>query len=324
MISFYFRSKTSNYHSIEKVFNNLIIKISGSKKVVLPYESNNLFSIIKNIKYALKNQSNINHVTGDIHYLIPFFSKQNENILTIHDTILLYRERGFKKIIFKIFWFHLPIKYANKIITVSPKTKNELVSLFPKYKNKIEVIPNFYLSTIKQNQSIFKQKYLNILFVGSGKHKNLTNVIEALNNLEVILTIVGYITESDLGKLKNNKIIYKNYFNISQEQLEQIYLCNDVLLYPSLYEGFGLPILEAQGYGLLVITSNIEPMNWVANSNSAILVNPNDHVEINKVIKDILEKKIDPFYYINNGYENLKRFDFDLILKQYFKIYSKY
>ena len=79
-------------------------------------------------------------------------------------------------------------------------------------------------------------------------------------------------------------IIFKNKINISEEELQQIYFESDILCFPSLYEGFGLPILEAQASEVAVITSNISPTKEVAGK-GAILVNPLDKNEIKKSIE---------------------------------------
>ncbi|WP_238555014.1 glycosyltransferase [Chryseobacterium sp. P1-3] len=102
-----------------------------------------------------------------------------------------------------------------------------------------------------------------------------------MHNLQVEVFIVGKLEKEYEDLLHSNKIRYKNYFNISDEELKILYQKADVLLFASIYEGFGLPILEAQAQNTLVVTSNILPMNDVAGE-GAILVDPNSIDDIKK------------------------------------------
>ena len=106
----------------------------------------------------------------------------------------------------------------------------------------------------------------------------------SIKDIKTEVIIIGKINENQIKYLRENKINYKNYINVSENVLMSFYNQAMVLLFPSLYEGFGLPIIEAQRMCVPVITSNISPMKEIVNK-SAILVNPKDINDIKKIKK---------------------------------------
>ena len=121
--------------------------------------------------------------------------------------------------------------------------------------------------------------------------------------------------------LEANCLKYKSYVSLSQKKVVQHYINSDILLYVSNYEGFGLPILEAQSVGRPVITSNLEPMKFVAGK-GALLVNPKNINQISIAIKKVLTNKKTRLLLIKKGHENIKRFNKQEILQKHIKIYK--
>jgi len=156
-----------------------------------------------------------------------------------------------------------------------------------------------------------------ILLVGSTKNKNISiiySVAAELTDYEFIL----------IGSFDNylNLVNFKNYINIPEEKLVHLYRSSDVLLFPSLSEGFGLPIIEAQHFGLPVITSKYEPMVTVAGENSALFVNPKSREEIKLAICSILNDDILRKNIIKNGFQNAKKYNFENVVLKYKKLYK--
>jgi glycosyltransferase involved in cell wall biosynthesis len=330
-VFFWFRNTSPGSYSIENIFNGVscgIDKYFGNQiqinKKHVPYPSNSLNNIGANIIYALSQRRTIHHVTGDIHYIIPYL--KGIKILTIHDLILLKRPTSeVKKCIYKSLWYKHPIKSADIITVVSPQIKKELLDLMQIDDNKIRVIPNFYhpfFNTLFVEKKTVPDKK-SVLFIGVTENKNLANSIRALTGTGITLNIVGRPTSNIIQLLCSCKVSYNIYENLSLGELGKLYQISSCLLYPSLYEGFGIPIIEAQAAGLPVITSNIEPMKWVA-SDGAILINPHDILSIREAILNVIEnnEKLNPM--IKKGFENIKRFDFKQIVEQYFTCYEDY
>lgn len=308
-------------HSLEKMFKTVIKKKDDRlrfKLLICPFISSGFLNRLFNSLWAFFNQGDVNHITGDVNF-ISIFLKKEKTINTFPDCYNLRKFSGIKKMIFKFFWFYLPIKNSRYITTISQFSKTEL-NTFVKVKKKIFVIPAF-LPDIKYKlkRSIKRNK---ILIIGTTENKNIDRILNTIKDLEEEIIIVGKISNKQKNFLKKNKIIYNSYINVSDKKLINIYNQGKILLFPSLYEGFGLPIIEAQRLEVPVITSNISPMKEIAN-NSALLVNPKNIREIKqkilklnnnkKLLKDIVKK----------GYINSLRFKPSLPRNEYFNLYKK-
>ena len=172
----------------------------------------------------------------------------------------------------------------------------------------------------------FKQKCFNeiepcLLQVGTTENKNLLNLIESLNNIKCKLIIIGKIEKKINLLLKKNNINYINYVDISEEDLIKQYESCDILTFVSTYEGFGMPIVEANTIGRCVITSNCCSMPEIAN-NAACIVDPHSISSIRAGILKIFNNKEYRDILIQNGLINSKRFSKDYIHNQYKKLYK--
>ena len=105
-----------------------------------------------------------------------------------------------------------------------------------------------------------KANFPRILQVGTAAHKNIERVAAALEGRRCKFVIIGKLTQSQLVALESNRIDYENHVGISRAALVGQYQKCDMVMFPSLYGGFGLPILEAQAVGRPVITSNLYSM----------------------------------------------------------------
>ena len=130
------------------------------------------------------------------------------------------------------------------------------------------------------------------------------------------LIIIGELSIYQKNLLSNNKIDYKNYVGINNNYLINKYFKSDILVFVSVYEGFGVPIIEAQKIGRAVITSNLYPMKYVA-GNGALLVNPKSVKSIKSGILKIINNSRLRDNLINNGYKNVNRFKKIILKKVY-------
>ena len=159
--------------------------------------------------------------------------------------------------------------------------------------------------------------------MGTTINKNILNIVFSLKDISCELILIGKLNNLIVQKLILNKIKYKNFVSIDKKKLINQYIGSDMLLFPSNYEGFGVPILEAQSIGRSVITSKFEPMKSVA-GNAAIFVNPKKISEISKAIKKITNNYRLRSSLIKKGFKNIKRFKKEVILKQYLKVYNQF
>jgi glycosyltransferase involved in cell wall biosynthesis len=329
-LHYFYRHPHAIYFSVEKIFKNISGKIRheyGNRLQVedlfLPFTSK-FSSIIQNIRFAKQTQGDINHVTGDAHYIILGFSKKNINILTIHDCVLLLHYKRFdpRHWIIRMVWYSLPARKATAITVISENTKKDLVKFTGCPESKIRVIPDFVDPSFQKSEYIFNQESPRILFIGTAPNKNLDRLIPALKLLKVKLEIIGFPDEEKRAMLDAAGVSYKIFNGLSQEEIIRRYRNADIIAFPSTYEGFGLPILEGQAIGRPILTSCLSPMKEVAGK-GACLVDPYDVTAIRAGLLRIME---DPDYrnqLVAEGFKNVERYQLENVAAQYSVLYRE-
>lgn len=291
---------------------------------VLPYHSKGVLRRFINCLYALVNQSEVNHVFGDIHY-ITIFLKKEKTILTILDCISYNSSKGIKRVIFKWFWFKLPIRNSKFITTISRSVENELIEKFNLRNKKISVIYfSIFASDItKKTKNKNSSDEFKILQIGTAKNKNIKNLALALKDLKnIALTVLGKLNADDKEILINAQINFTEIGSPLQNiQVYDLYQKHDLISFISNYEGFGLPILEANYFKKPLITSNVFSMPEIA-GDSGFFVNPENISEIRSTIEKIRNKSVDIKSKIRNGEKNLLRFKFSNQVDQYTLLYK--
>ncbi len=327
---YFSRNPLATYFSIEKIFFLIAGKMTSDyadefavEKKNLPFTSK-LNTIYPNIIFTKKNQGVINHVTGDVHYAILGCNADNINVLTIHDCIPLhkYSKMNPKYWFIKMLWYDLPVKKADAITVISEKTKTEIVDLTNCNSDKIKVITNFVNPHFRYNPFKFNSQKPTILFIGTTPNKNLDKLIDALHGINAQLSIVGPLDEKQIKKLKENNIDYVQAEQLSEQELLKKYEQSDLLAFPSIYEGFGLPVIEAQAVGRPVLTSDLSPMREVAGS-GACLVNPASSLSIRNGLLQIINNAEYREELIKEGLQNVKKFQLDAIAGQYASLYKE-
>ena len=266
-------------------------------------------------------EGDINHIMGDIHYLAIFLDSR-KTILTIADCVSLNRLNGFKQKIIMFFWYYIPVKRSSVVVVISEFVKNELLGYVKCDPSKIKVIHVPLLTDINLNLSLklSSKPVKNILHIGSTENKNLFRHVDALQDLPINFIFVGEPSAEQENHIINKCFSYQIGADISDSDLIDLYDSSDLLLFASTYEGFGMPIIEAQSRGLPVITSNICSMPEIAGG-GACLVNPYDVEDIKAAILEIsinhdLRKEL-----IKEGFNNITRFQPNKISEEYAKLY---
>ncbi len=323
-VTYIFRSRIPGTYSIEGVFEPIARQNPGSKFVYVPLIGNTLSNIIKNIRFCRAKQGRINHVTGDVHYVMLGLRSTNYNILTIHDCgVLIDQGRSiWKRWLIKKLWFIWPVLKADVVTTVSAKSKAEIIRYTHCPESKVIVIPNYVHSvfTIQSKPSL--NRLPRCLHIGSTKNKNLPRVIEALSGLDCELRIIGIVSTEDESKLKESGILYSSIQDLSIEQMKQEYVESDIVLFVSTYEGFGIPILEAQASGRAVITSDISPCKEIA-GHGAICVDPLDVTDIRRAVLQLLQNETLRHQTVQAGLINVQQYGMDRIVKAYQDVYER-
>jgi glycosyltransferase involved in cell wall biosynthesis len=321
-IVYFFRKPSPVFHSIEKLFSAVIENLPV-QTTRIHYAQKVSQGILNRISIGLdarRNQGQINHITGDIHYIALFLKRKN-TILTIHDIGSIKSGNFIKRKLIRLIWFYLPIRAVRLVTVISEFTKKELLAEMKVNPNKIVVIPNCYPSVYHFEEKKTNPGKPDILQIGTKSNKNLERLIEALSGIECKLLIIGKLTEQQMVLLQNFKIDFENHFNVSESEMVEFYQHSSLLAYVSTYEGFGMPVVEANAVGLPVLASNIEPIISVA-ADAALLVNPSD---INQTRAGILRLLNDGEFckkLVSNGFDNAKKYHPEKIVNDYLKVYE--
>ncbi len=323
-LTYFFRKQKPGFFSIETLFNTIAAHLNTSLDINiyrLNHESKSVLSIIRNIFYARKHQSQINHITGDVHY-IALGLRKRKTVLTIHDLVPLRQNNGLKKWGIKMLWYTLPCHKAQYITVISKATKSELLSRVKVNEEKIRVIPNCLTGNYTYHPKSFNKHEPVILQIGTKKNKNLDRIARALQGISCKLHILGKLTARQIVLLEKMNILYNNDVHSSQEEVINLYRNCDLLLYASTYEGFGLPIIEAQATGRPVITSNISAMPETAGE-GAILVDPYHVDEIKQAVISLIENDNLREEIIHKGLKNVQKFSVRNIAGMYLDLYKE-
>jgi glycosyltransferase involved in cell wall biosynthesis len=285
--------------------------------VELPYGGASLKAVLGNLWHVLFLKGII-HVTGDVYYigLIPL----KKTILTIHD-VNFFHGTFLKRILLKWFWLILPVSLATRITVISNFTRHELLKLTPWVKKKVKVIYNPVNPLLLPSQKLFKHPPV-ILHIGTKHNKNLINTIKGLEGIDCQLIIVGTLIEAQEQALIENKINFRNFVNLSFLDIKSLYENCDIVSVISFYEGFGMPIIEAQKVGRAVITSNRASIPEIVNK-SAVLVNPDNISAIKNGFTKIISDENFRGILINSGSRNVARFEIQSVVFNYSKLYKQ-
>jgi glycosyltransferase involved in cell wall biosynthesis len=293
------------------------------EKVELPFTSRGIFSILFNLIFLTRFKKGLFHITGDVHYAILALPK-DRTILTIHDLVFLHTYNGLRHRFLKWIFLDLPVKKAKYITTVSEKSKQEILEYTNCDPQKILVIQNpvdlqFTNISTHSNPSTPPT----ILFLGTKPNKNLEISIAALFGLDVHLRIIGELSRKQKEMLSKFNINYSSDFSISPEQLAAEYANADLILFPSTYEGFGLPVIEGFQAGKPVITSNISPMKEVA-GDGALLADPTSIASIRgHVIRLLADQKLQA-QLVAAGNEKVKKYQPVFIAERYQQLWNSF
>jgi len=301
-----------------------------SKNIIIkPYNISKLRPIANLLFNAFVFPTIIIRENADLLY-IPNFSpllfKVRPTVSVVYDTIEFKLKNKFSRIrtLYRQFIVPRMAKLSDHVITISESSKRDIIELFNVDERKITVAScavSGKFTSEKNTISPFNAKY--ILYVGTVDHpgKNVLNSIRAFesykkqvgNDLHFVICGMpgkGYdiVDEAMINSPYAHEIVYKGY--VHDDELFLLYSHAELFIFTSLYEGFGLPILEAMRYGIPVITSNKSSLPEVA-GDAAIICDPDDIEKIASSIGRVLHDPELRGDMIRKGYENLKRFSWD-------------
>lgn len=240
-------------------------------------------------------------------------------------------------------WTPISVRKANKVITISEFSKNEIVKLYGTDPKKIEVVypaidkSNYHGKVPKTKQLSVKKKYgitgSFLLYWGTLQpRKNISKLIEAFSQLKqsrlklVISGKKGWMYDQILEQAQKlgiaDRVIFTGF--AQNDDLPALIKASRAFVLPSLYEGFGIPVIEAQAVGTPVVVSKVSSLPEVVAQSGIYIEDPHSVDSIRLALEKVLAMPLsERIKMIKAGKENAKRFDWDLSAQKLLSILKK-
>ncbi|MFH0732111.1 MAG: glycosyltransferase family 1 protein [Candidatus Omnitrophota bacterium] len=310
-----FSVKAKNYHFLRYYF---------AKEFVYPKE-------------AAKNQADVNHISDHSYSGLLRGLDPEKTAVTCHDIIPLIDIGAISWLGKKRFWFNVKLMpKAKKIIAVSEFTKGLVLEKFRNIsRDKISVIPYGVDETFRpvEQKEALRQKYniskKSVLHVGSSyPRKNVELILEILTKRKDWQFVkVGPFSKRQCSYIRKNnlnkRILHFPRIDLNErEKLTEVYNSVSVLAYPSFYEGFGMPVLEAMACGCPVVCSDIPPFFEIAEG-SAVFVDPKNAKLFEHSVDKIFEDAEFRLRSIQEGFCKAKHYSWKDSAEKTYKIYEE-
>jgi glycosyltransferase involved in cell wall biosynthesis len=314
-----------DHFSIERLFDAVSRALPAERfevrRLVCPFESKGLLSRLALMIWAAFHQGDVNHVTGDVNFL-GLLMRKARTVLTIHDSASMNRLMGFPRWLYGVFWLRLPIWRAGCVTVISEKTLHETLFYVNADKSKFVVVPNCLTLDIASQPRAWPTAKPRILVVGTKPNKNLTSIIKALQGIQCKLVVVGPLSDAHRELIAANEIDLENHVDLNDAAIAEQYSAADLVVFVPTYEGFGLPILEAQAAARPLITSKRSPMQEVAGPGSC-LVDPDNVSEISEAVHRVIQELAYRDALVAAGSINVEHYSPAAIARRYAAIYEK-
>ncbi|WP_440680943.1 glycosyltransferase family 4 protein [Candidatus Pelagibacter sp. HIMB1623] len=350
-VRYFFNFKEDKRLSMETVANNLYSNLKNYKNFkvskFIPKFSNKNSKIISqpwNLRYnryinypdqvkKLK-KTDIAHVIDHQYAHLVNHLNAKYKIITVHDLIPVIFKKKIGKNPFLVKHSLSYLKKFDKVIAVSENTKRDIVKYTDCPKENIVVQQNsiekfFNQQKIDKNKVIRKFKIpingKKILIIGTSFYKNHKITLKVLEHLKNYYKNIYFIKIGNKFDFKIKESLKKNIIELpklTRREISKIYKINDVLFFPSVYEGFGLPLLEAINSGIPVVCSDIKVLKEIIKTKK-YMASPYDHKKFSKLLVNILENKKEKSKLVKFNLKNIKEFSEKNYFLKLSKIYKE-
>ncbi len=322
-VAHFMRGPMEEIFSVERIFEDVRQALPGDIEVEVIRNARPNRGFVPRLMSALtarRHRSEVNHVLGDTQFLAWFLPRQR-TILTVLDFVSLDRLSGWRRWLFWFLWYWWPLKRAGRVTVISDFTRRSLLSWVRYAEDRISIIPPPLSAEFGPVPPRPFAEWSRLLHIGITPNKNLKRVIEAVAGLDVTLILIGQLREDLKEMLVERGISYENYYGLDRDGLVEQYRNADMLVFPSTYEGWGMPIIEAQAVGRPVVTSNVTSMPEAAGAGGACLVDPFDVASIRAGISRVLDDEAYAHGLIEAGLDNAAKYTVDRIAADYAALY---
>ena len=349
-VKYFYNFKEDKRISMETVANNLFINLKtkgnfkvsrfipkflnkNSKFITLPWNLrfNRYINYPEQVKKLKKND--IGHIIDHQYAHLVDSLNCKYKVITVHDVIpLIFKKKiGKNPILVKHSLSHL--KKFDIVIAVSSNTKNDILKYTDCPPQKIIVLPNSvekFFNQKKINKKTVTKKYnipiksFRVLIIGSSFYKNHKISLKVLEELKkkynnIYFLKIGNKFDFKIKKSLKNSIIQLP--KLKRQEISKIYKISDAVLFPSLYEGFGLPLLEAIKSGVPIVCSNLKVLKEIVKTEK-FMTNPDNFKQFSKLLIKIFEDHKERERFVQFNLKNSKIFDEKLYFKKLSTIYT--
>ncbi len=275
----------------------------------------NISAVRRQLRHA---HYDVVHITGTENYLLPFL-REYRTVVTMHDVGSLLGGVGGVRRWVKSLLFIQTLRLADIVTFISEQSCRETCEIISLSEGRFAVVSNPVDPNYRYSPREFCEVLPTVLHIGTKPNKNLARTVAALVDIPCRLRIIGRLTPQDREMLERSGVNFSNAFDLDDEQMLREYEGCDIVSFASTYEGFGMPIIEGQAVGRVVVTSNISPMKEVAGG-GAVLVDPFDCESIKRGFEEAIANHED---YVSQGRESVKKYKVSEIAKKYISLYAK-